>query len=269
MGALHDGHLSLVRQSAEQCDETVVSIFVNPTQFGPQEDLDKYPRTLEQDISLLKEAGASAVFIPAVSEMYPDGFSTYVTPPQIATSLEGICRPEHFRGVTTIVLKLFIAIPATDAFFGRKDYQQFKVIEAMSRDLNLGINLHGCETVRESDGLAMSSRNRYLSPADRLRALSLSSALTMIDEAVVNGQRNVAMLCDAMRLSLLGATAGTKGTEISAMDKTGVDKIDYATIVDANTMEPIEQIDGDAVALIAAHVGETRLIDNRIISAAK
>ncbi len=249
MGALHDGHLSLVRQSTRSCDETVASIFVNPTQFAPDEDLKKYPRTLDQDLDRLRDAGTTMVFVPSVSQMYPEGFSTFVEPPAIARSLEGLCRPGHYRGVVTVVLKLFAAMPVTDAFFGQKDFQQFKVIEAMARDLNLGINLHACETVREPDGLAMSSRNRYLSKEDRIRGLAISKALQATGQAVESGNVDVSSLMQEMARHLHD-----------------LDRIDYATIVDAVTLEPIDTIGRDAVALIAAYVGETRLIDNRLLS---
>lgn len=264
MGALHEGHLSLVRESAAQCDHTVVSIFVNPTQFGPGEDLAKYPRTLESDLELLSQVckpdgkpGSPIVFNPSAAEMYPDGHSTSIKPPSVAKPLEGTFRPDHFAGVATIVLKLIAAVPADMAFFGRKDYQQFKVIESMVRDLNLGIQLQACETVREADGLALSSRNRYLSPSDRSKALSLSKALTAAEKLFQRGVRDIKQLTDAME------------NELSVMDK-----VDYAVIVDSETLGPIneisdeisDEINQNAVALIAAHVGGTRLIDNRILT---
>jgi pantoate--beta-alanine ligase len=252
MGALHVGHLSLVRQSKQQCDATIATIFVNPTQFGPGEDFDQYPRTLEKDLQLLESEQVDAVFVPAATDIYPPGFSTYVDPPAIARSLEGEHRPTHFRGVTTIVAKLFLAAPVTHAFFGRKDYQQWKVIEALARDLNMGITIVPCEIVREPNGLAMSSRNRYLSDSNRIRALLLSQALQAVQHAVDEGERSSSVLAMLMRQSL---TAGTQR----------VDKIDYAVVVDAHDLTPIEQLDRPAVALIAAWVGETRLLDNRII----
>ncbi|MGI9474112.1 MAG: pantoate--beta-alanine ligase, partial [Rubripirellula sp.] len=190
MGALHEGHISLVAQSRSQ-GPTIATIFVNPTQFGPGEDLDKYPRTLDSDCKLLRDAGADAVFVPETKQMYPEGFSTYVDPPEVARSLEGVCRPDHFRGVTTVVLKLFQAIPASHAFFGKKDYQQLRVIESMVRDLNVGIEIVGCETVREADGLALSSRNRYLSPAERVRGLRISQALNGAEQSLRSGERRV------------------------------------------------------------------------------
>ena len=255
MGALHEGHLSLVRQSRQTCDATLATIFVNPTQFAPHEDLQKYPRTLERDCQLLKEAGVAALFVPDNESMYPDGFSTFVQPPEVANSLEGICRPEHFRGVATIVTKLFHMLPATHAFFGEKDYQQLKVIERMVRDLDLAIEIVPGPTVREADGLAMSSRNRYLSDHDRSRALLLSQALCEVAQRVADGEQNVEQLSSGMRQTLLGQG-----------DQTGVDKIDYAVIVDADTLSPIARLDRPGVALIAAFVGNTRLIDNQRLS---
>ncbi|MDA8744506.1 pantoate--beta-alanine ligase [Rubripirellula amarantea] len=249
MGALHEGHLSLVRASVERCDETVVTIFVNPTQFGPGEDLAKYPRTFDEDIARVEAAGATMVFAPSNEEMYPSGASTFVEPPSVAIPLEGKFRPGHLRGVATIVLKLFHAVPADVAVFGRKDYQQFKVIEAMVRDLNVAIELVAGETVRESDGLAMSSRNRYLSSDDRVRALSLSRALSIAHEAYRQGERSTAALEALMSEELRG-----------------VDSVDYASVVDADTLQRYDIVPPKAVALIAARVGGARLIDNRTLS---
>ncbi|TWU21603.1 Pantoate-beta-alanine ligase [Novipirellula galeiformis] len=255
MGALHEGHLSLVRESQKHCDVTIATIFVNPTQFAPHEDLQSYPRTLEQDCELLASHGASAVFIPEASMIYPAGFSTYVDPPEVGATLEGVCRPGHFRGVATVVLKLFQILPATHAFFGRKDYQQLKVIQAMVRDLNAGINVVPCDTVREPDGLALSSRNRYLSPEQRQIGLQISKALRIAKNLVDSGEVEVDRVQDAMRSELLGGGDASKA----------VDKIDYAVIVEADSLAPLEKIDRPAVALIAAFVGQTRLIDNAIL----
>ena len=252
MGALHEGHLSLVQHSNQTCQRTVASIFVNPTQFAPGEDLDKYPRTIEQDLEMLDDEGVAGVFIPAIESMYPEGYSTSIEPPEVARSLEGVFRPDHFRGVTTVVMKLFQCLPASHAFFGKKDFQQFKVIEAMVRDLNVGIKVVPCETVREQDGLALSSRNRYLNKEQRERALLLSKALSQIERMTNADQNDIPTLENAMRKTLLGAG-----------DQAGVDKIDYATIVSAETLVSLSTLDRPAVALIAAYVGETRLIDNR------
>ena len=259
MGALHEGHLSLLRLSKQACDATLASIFVNPTQFGPREDLDKYPRTFERDCQLLEAEGVAAVFVPTTETVYPEGFSTYVEPPEVAKSLEGVCRPGHFRGVTTIVMKLFQCLPATHAFFGSKDYQQLKVIEAMVRDFNVGIEIVAGETIREPDGLALSSRNRFLNDQQRRRALLLSQSLDVVAQLAAEGEHSIDVLQGAMRQTLLGS-----GRSDSAPTK-GVDKIDYAVVVDAETFAPITELNRPAVALIAARVGSTRLIDNRLV----
>jgi pantoate--beta-alanine ligase len=256
MGALHDGHLSLVRHSKQLCDATVATIFVNPTQFGPHEDLRAYPQTLENDCDLLRDEGVAAVFVPSQDSIYPSGFSTFVQPPEVANSLEGICRPDHFRGVATIVTKLFQLLPATHAFFGEKDYQQLRMIETMARELNLDIEIVAGKTVREPDGLAMSSRNRYLEEADRCRARLLNQALRGAAESVAAGEHDVELLVSAMRQTLLGTG-----------ELPGVDKIDYAVVVDADTLSPIAKLDRPGVALVAAFVGGTRLIDNQQLSA--
>lgn len=247
MGALHEGHLSLVTRAKQDCDVAVATIFVNPTQFGPNEDFSKYPRTLESDLEKLATVGCDYVFVPAADEIYRPGHSTYIDPPHVASQWEGAIRPGHFRGVTTIVLKLFMMVPAHIAFFGRKDYQQVAVIRGMVEDLNLPIRIETCETIRESDGLAMSSRNRYLTADERLKALSLWRALSTAKEMISNGERDASKIESAMNEVLLAAP---------------VDKIDYAKIVHADTLEPLSQIDSPAVAIIAARLGSTRLIDN-------
>lgn len=263
MGALHEGHLSLVH-SARSCDVAVASIFVNPTQFGPTEDLEKYPRTLDADLEKLRTAGVSAVFVPTKEQMYPDGFSTWVESPRIGETLEGICRPGHFRGVATVVLKLFQALPATHAYFGKKDYQQWRVIEAMARDLNVGTEIIGCETVREADGLALSSRNRYLSENDRERALLLSAALNQVEKSYVSGEARTEILQIQMRELLLGQQPTATNTLSDASGKVPrLDTLDYATIVSAEDLTPLTSIDRPVVALIAGSIGTTRLIDNR------
>lgn len=287
MGALHEGHLSLVRASSLRCATTVASIFVNPTQFAPHEDLDQYPRTLDRDLEMLDAEGVAAVFVPDNADMYPKEFSTYVEPPSVAKSLEGVFRPTHFRGVTTIVAKLFLAAPVTHAFFGRKDYQQWKVIEAMTRDLNFGIEIVPCEIIRESDGLALSSRNRYLSDTDRQRARLLSKALAEVETAVRRGVRSTKQLESLMTNMLSGngnagngnpgngnagngnagggnAGGGNAGNGMADAGQ-GVDEIEYAVVVDADTLAPIDQIVQTSAALIAARIGTTRLIDNRVI----
>ena len=250
MGALHEGHMSLVRRSVAACDISVATIFVNPTQFAPHEDLARYPRTLESDLEGLRAAKCDLVFVPQTTALYPDGFSTYVQPPAIAEPLEGVCRPGHFRGVCTIVLKLFGIIPANVAYFGRKDYQQFMVIKRMVEELNVPIRVEGCPTVREEDGLAMSSRNRYLSAEQRSAALSLRRALLLAQELTQAGEFNVSAIEAAMHRSLLA---------------TGADRVEYARVVNSETLEELQELTAPAIALIAARVGATRLIDNLVI----
>ncbi len=248
MGALHEGHLSLVRRSVSECDLTVVTIFVNPTQFGPHEDFSRYPRTLDSDLETLADARADLVFVPFADQMYPEGFSTYVEPPEVARPLEGICRPGHFRGVATVVLKLFNLVAADIAFFGQKDYQQARVIQDMTRDLDLPLRIEVCPIIREKDGLAMSSRNRFLTADERRRSLGLFRALERATALASQGQRATPVLCEAMRGTLL---------------ESGIEKIDYAVIVDPQTLQEAPEASDDSIALIAAHVGKTRLIDNR------
>jgi pantoate--beta-alanine ligase len=247
MGALHEGHLSLVRSARDQSDLVVATIFVNPAQFGPHEDFSKYPRTLDADLQALSAAGCHWVFVPHRDEIYPPGATTMVEPPVVAQPLEGVCRPGHFRGVATIVLKLLNLIPAQGAYFGQKDYQQTCVIRQMVRDLNVPTQIVVCPTVREPDGLAMSSRNRYLSPAERQQAVALSRALAEAKRLVAGSVRDAGKVRVAMRNILSAA---------------GIDRVDYATIADPDTLSELDQIDGPAVALMACHVGTTRLIDN-------
>jgi pantoate--beta-alanine ligase len=250
MGALHDGHLSLVRRSKAECQVTVATIFVNPTQFGPNEDFSRYPRTLEQDVSLLSREGAHYLYCPSTEEMYPPGFSTYVDPPAVSQRLEGERRPGHFRGVCTVVLKLLEAIPADVAFFGQKDFQQALVISHMARDLQLRTRIEVCPIIRDEDGLALSSRNRYLSPPERARALGLSRALQSAAAAIASGER------DAERV---------RGEMKKVLEQSGVDATDYISISDRETLEELTLLDRPAVALIAARVGSTRLIDNLLL----
>ncbi len=250
MGALHEGHISLVRRAKSECDVCVASIFVNPSQFGPNEDFQRYPRTLDADMEMLRLAGCDFLFTPSIETIYPKGYSTFIEPPEVANRLEGSFRPGHFRGVATVVLKLFMLIPAHVAYFGRKDYQQVAVLSAMARDLAVPIRIEACETIREPDGLAMSSRNRYLSQADRQRALGLSRALDRAQSMLDSGCVSVSELEDAMRQVLLAAP---------------VDAIDYAVVVDTESLMPLESVAFQAVALIAARVGTTRLIDNQTL----
>jgi pantoate--beta-alanine ligase len=251
MGALHAGHLSLVETARTRAEATVATIFVNPAQFAPSEDLARYPRTLEADLQSLSAAGCGYVFLPSAGDMYPPGFSTYVEPPAVAAPLEGRCRPGHFRGVATVVLKLFEIIPADVACFGEMDFQQLLVIEHLVRDLAVPIEIVRCPIVREADGLAMSSRNRYLSAAERQQALALSEALARAAALVAAGERDGQAIAAAMRQTLLAA---------------GIQRIDYAVVADPATLAELAVVSGPAMALIAAFVGATRLIDNRLLN---
>ncbi len=250
MGALHAGHLSLVSRSNSECQRTVVSVFVNPAQFGPNEDFSKYPRVLDEDLAALNKLKVDVVFVPSQNDLYPAGFSTYIDPPAASLPLEGVHRPGHFRGVATVVLKLFQIVPANLTYFGQKDYQQLAVIRRMVDDLNIPVRVVACPTVRESDGLAMSSRNRYLTPQQRPRALGLWAALSKAREMVEGGERNVPILEAAM---------------IETLNQHVVDQIDYARIVDADMLSDLATIESSAVALIAVRIGQTRLIDNMLL----
>ncbi|MEX1040318.1 MAG: pantoate--beta-alanine ligase [Pirellulaceae bacterium] len=247
MGALHAGHLSLAQASAAKCDVTVVSIFVNPTQFAPGEDFERYPRTWEADLQLLSSVEPVWVFAPAVETMYPPGSSTVVQAAEIARPWEGAQRPIHFDGVCTVVLKLFMAVPADEAFFGQKDFQQCRVIEQMTHDLLLPITITRCPIVREADGLAMSSRNRYLSAEERERALAISAGLAEAQRRIEAGERNALILSQVVRESLTTA---------------GITEIDYVAVADPRNLESVETIAREVVILVAVRVGTTRLIDN-------
>jgi len=250
MGALHEGHLSLVRTAKAECDSAVVSIYVNPTQFGPQEDFARYPRTLEADLELLAGAGGDLVFAPADAEVYRAGHDTWVTPGRVAEPLEGQCRPGHFRGVATVVLKLLNMVGPDMAYFGHKDYQQAVVIRRMVEDLSVPVAIRICPTVREPDGLAMSSRNRYLSPEARARALTLWKSLSLAADLVRQGQTDASQIVQRMR-EVLNAAAPVQ--------------IDYVALVGPETLEPVEQIRGPTLAAVAAKIDGTRLIDNCIL----
>ncbi|MBK9974863.1 MAG: pantoate--beta-alanine ligase [Planctomycetes bacterium] len=249
MGALHEGHASLVRRSATENVDTVVSIFVNPTQFGPTEDLDKYPRTLQADLDLCRAAGASAVFTPDKLMMYPPGFATWVTVDRLTNKLCGKSRPDHFRGVTTVVTKLFNLVQPARAYFGQKDAQQALVLTRMAQELDMPLQVITCPIVREHDGLAMSSRNRYLSDADRQRAVALTQALQAIQAAFHGGQRDVVSL----RQTGLAVLAPR------------VDRVDYLEILSAHDLAEIGRVESRALCAVAAFVGTTRLIDNVIL----
>jgi pantoate--beta-alanine ligase len=250
MGALHAGHIALVRAARSQCDVVAASIFVNPTQFGPNEDFAKYPRTFEQDCALLKSEGVALVFAPPPEEMYPSGASSFVEVEGVGDRLDGASRPGHFRGVATVVAKLFHIAAPDKAFFGQKDAAQVAVLRRMVHDLNFDLQLVVCPTVREPDGLALSSRNRYLSAEERTRALVLSSSLNAISAAYRAGQRDVARLLEA------GRHAITAEPEV---------RIDYLAIVDWDTLLPLTEARAGALVAVAAHVGSTRLIDNTIL----
>lgn len=250
MGALHEGHASLVRRSAAENARTLVSIFVNPTQFGPNEDLAKYPRTLEADLKLCEQAGASAVFTPNNEMMYPPGFCSWVTVEGLGDRLCGASRPGHFKGVTTVVSKLFHIVEPTRAYFGQKDAQQALILRRMVRDLDMPLELIVCPIVREPDGLAMSSRNRYLSEDERRRAVGLSKALFEAQRLFKAGTRTAAVL---------------RGQLIITLDEY-VDKLDYAELVDADSLQPVTEIAGPTLIAVAAWVGGTRLIDNVIVA---
>lgn len=251
MGALHAGHLSLVQVAKAECDRVVATIFVNPTQFGPTEDLAKYPRTLGQDLELLAAERVDAVLVPTEQEIYPPGFSTYVQPPDVSREFEGAARPTHFRGVATVVLKLLNMTRADVCFLGQKDYQQVAVVRRMVTDLNVPCEIRMCPTVRDPDGLALSSRNRYLSPGERQIGLGLSRTLFAAEQQIRGGTRDGLQLSRWMREQLLAA---------------GVGQVDYALVADADSLEPLPQIRFPAVLLVAARVGTTRLLDNLVVS---
>lgn len=250
MGALHEGHASLIRAAKRECDVVAVSIFVNPMQFAPGEDLDKYPRTFEADCALLEREGVDLLFAPAPQEMYPGGGSAWVDVPEIGARLDGASRPGHFRGVATVVTKLFNIARPDVAYFGQKDAAQVAVLRAMVRDLNIPVELAVCPTVREDDGLALSSRNRYLSAEEREQALALSRALLEVLCLVEGGERRPAKLGRVLRESLEGAP--------------GV-RLDYAEVVDPETLLPVEDLSQGALVAVAAWVGGTRLIDNLLL----
>lgn len=249
MGALHAGHGSLIERSVAECGLTVVSIFVNPTQFGPSEDLDKYPRTLDADAAYCESLGADVIFAPSAEEMYPNEQLAWVDVEKLTDGLCGASRPGHFRGVATVCAKLFNIVGADVAYFGQKDAQQAMVIRRMVADLNMPLDICVCPIVREADGLAMSSRNRYLSADERKRALCLSRALVYCKDQIEAGKTDAA--------ALIG--------EMSRMLEQNEAQIDYVSIVDADILEPVVQVTGPVLALIAAYVGKTRLIDNLLI----
>ncbi len=246
MGFLHEGHLSLIRECAKRADAVAMTLFVNPAQFGPGEDLEEYPRDFQGDCDKAHREGAHAVFHPPVDEMYPKGFQTHVAVEELTADMEGEFRPTHFRGVTTVVAKLINAVRPHLAVFGEKDFQQLKVIERMARDLDMGVSIIGAPTVRDPDGMAASSRNVHLSPEGRKQALSISRALFAAREAAQKGENSVRALVERAR---------------GAIEEAGL-AIDYVEIRDDKTLGPVEDMERPARMLIAARLGKTRLIDN-------
>jgi pantoate--beta-alanine ligase len=251
MGALHAGHASLMRAARERCQAVAVSIFVNPTQFGPNEDYARYPRTFDADCAMAERQGADVVFAPAVEEMYPFGAETFVEVEQVSDRLDGHSRPGHFRGVATVVAKLFIAAEPDLAFFGQKDAAQVAVLRRMSEDLRMGLELVVCPIVREADGLALSSRNVYLSAEERRQALVLSRSLRTVGELVAGGERAAEKLITAAQAVFA--------------DEPAV-RVDYVALVDWATLQTAERAEPGTLFAVAAWVGETRLIDNTILN---
>ena len=254
MGALHVGHVSLVRAARKECDAVVVSLFVNPTQFGPNEDFAKYPRTWDSDCALREREGVELVFAPGAEAMYPVGASTFVEVECVSDRLDGASRPGHFRGVATVVAKLFHIVAPDKAFFGQKDAAQVAVLRKVVRDLNFDLELVVCSTVREADGLALSSRNRYLSAEERGQALVLSRALRRVEERIAQG--------------VLESAALIREAQEMLAAETGV-RVDYLRIVDPSSLEDVAAVCGGALVAVAAVVGMTRLIDNVVIEPRK
>jgi pantoate--beta-alanine ligase len=253
MGYLHEGHMSLVRASVSECGLTVVSIFVNPFQFGPNEDFEKYPRDIAGDTKLLEKEKVDVLFLPDAGEMYPDGYATYVDVKGSLTGrLCGVSRPGHFRGVATVVAKLFNIVRPHRSYFGEKDFQQALVVRRMSSDLDLGVEVRTLPIVREDDGLAMSSRNRYLSVEERIRARAVFEAVQRASETVLSGERNAENIRRAAEKVLLS--------------KGGI-SIDYIEIVDASDLQPVREVKGRILVALAVFVGKTRLLDNAILNA--
>jgi len=250
MGALHEGHYSLMRRARADNDAAAASVFVNPAQFGQNEDLAKYPRTFDSDLTGCEKAGVSVVFAPTPAEMYPAGFDTCVIQERLAGVMCGASRPGHFRGVLTVCCKLFNVVSPDAAYFGQKDYQQCQVIKRMAADLCLPLRIVVCPTVREPDGLAMSSRNRYLSFAERLDAVCLFHALKLAEQLVADGATST--------YAIIGAMEGV-------INKVPTARIDYITIADAEPLQPLDMLQGRAVAALAVKIGSTRLIDNMLI----
>ena len=250
MGYLHEGHLSLIRRANEECDHVVVSIFVNPTQFGPNEDLSRYPRDLDRDLGLIEPLGTDLVWMPTAEMMYPDGYQTWVEVEAMTRPLEGAMRPGHFRGVTTIVAKLFNGVQPHKAYFGQKDAQQAAVIRQMTRDLNFPVEIVVCPIIREADGLAMSSRNVYLDPEQRKAATVLYRSLTSAKEAYERGERNAEKLRGKMKEVLAGEPLA---------------QVQYISCADYDTLEELDIVTGKTLLSMAVFIGKTRLIDNFVL----
>ena len=250
MGALHEGHLSLIRQARKHCQNVVVSLFVNPLQFGPAEDLTRYPRTAKSDEAVCREAGVDLFFWPSREEFYPKDFQTSVTVNQLSQRWEGKARPTHFEGVTTVVAKLLCQVRPHQTYFGQKDYQQLLVLKQLVQDLNIDTRIVSCPTIRESDGLALSSRNRYLSESQRHQAASLSAALRQGVQAIKQGATNVRIIQHSMQ-KILRKFSGVK--------------VEYLAVCDAETLEPLTSVKGRVVLLGAIQIGAIRLIDNLLV----
>jgi pantoate--beta-alanine ligase len=250
MGYLHEGHISLARRAKEECDSVVASIFVNPAQFGANEDLSKYPRDLKRDLTLLEAAGVTLVWTPTPEVMYPPGFGTWVEVEGLTKPLEGAARPGHFRGVTTVVAKLFNAVQPRKAYFGQKDAQQAAVIRKMTRELDFPVEIVVCPIVREADGLAMSSRNSYLSPEERMAATVLFRALTSAKSACERGERNAESLRNVMK---------------DVISSEPLARMQYVSVADYDTLEELETVTGKTLLSMAVFMGKTRLIDNFVL----
>jgi pantoate--beta-alanine ligase len=247
MGYLHEGHVSLVREAKKENKSVIVSIYVNPTQFGPREDLSKYPRDLKRDLAMLEKVGTDVVFFPSDKEMYPDGYDTWVEVDKLTKRLEGASRPTHFRGVTTIVNKLFNIVEADSAYFGQKDAQQALVIQKMVKDLNMNVRVIVCPTLREPDGLAMSSRNVYLTPEQRKQAIVLNRSLQLAEDLYAKGERNAPNIKQQMT---------------GLIQKEPLALIDYISIANPETLEELDMIQGQALVSMVVKFGNTRLLDN-------
>lgn len=250
MGALHEGHLSLMREARKENLSVVVSIFVNPTQFGPQEDFNRYPRDIKRDLGLLEGEGADVVFVPSVAEMYPEQFDTWVEVGGVTERLEGAFRPGHFRGVATVCAKLFNIVQPTRAYFGQKDAQQAVVIKKMVAELNMGLGIVILPTVREPDGLAMSSRNIYLNPEERKAALVLYKSLKLAQQLYDSGERDAERIRQEMR---------------TLIEKERLARIDYVSVADAETLDELDRVKLPALVSLAVRIGRTRLIDNVVL----